>query len=74
MERAKILQPLIGIALSGFGTTEDIARATESGFAHHLIKPVNFDQLEAALARVTSKKTFESGAAVESSDLLQQAS
>ena len=74
MERAKVLQPLIGIALSGFGTAEDIARATESGFAHHLIKPVNFDQLEAALARVTSKKTFGGGAVIENSDALRQAS
>jgi CheY-like chemotaxis protein len=74
MERAKVLQPLIGIALSGFGTAEDISRATESGFAHHLIKPVNFDQLEATLARVTSKKAFEGGAVIENSDALQQAS
>jgi signal transduction histidine kinase/CheY-like chemotaxis protein len=74
IERAKVLQPLIGIALSGFGTAEDISRATESGFAHHLIKPVNFDQLEAALARVTSKRTFVGSAVIETLDVLQQAS
>jgi signal transduction histidine kinase/ActR/RegA family two-component response regulator len=74
MERAKALQPLIGIALSGFGAAEDISRAMESGFAHHLIKPVNFERLEAALARVTSKKMFGGDVAVETSDALQQAS
>ena len=74
MERAKVLQPLIGIALSGFGTAEDIARATESGFAHHLVKPVNFDQLEAALARLTSKRAFEGGTVIEPLEVLQQAS
>ena len=58
MERAKALQPLVGIALSGFGMADDIARAIDSGFAHHMIKPVNFDQLEAVLRRVTSKATF----------------
>lgn len=74
MERAKALQPLIGIALSGFGTAEDKSRATESGFAHHLIKPVNVDQLEAALVRVTSRRKFGGGAVTEPSGLLQQAS
>jgi signal transduction histidine kinase/ActR/RegA family two-component response regulator len=74
MERAKVLQPLIGIALSGFGTAEDISRATESGFAHHMIKPVNIEQLQAALSRVTSRRTFEGGTRVETSDALQQAS
>jgi CheY-like chemotaxis protein len=74
MERANTVQPLIGIALSGFGTAEDISRATESGFAHHLIKPVNFDQLEAALARLTSKRAFGGESEIETSILLQQAS
>jgi YesN/AraC family two-component response regulator len=74
MERAKAFQCFIGIALSGFGTAEDVARATEAGFAHHLIKPVNVEQLEAALARVTSKRRFGSGTVIETSDVLQQAS
>jgi signal transduction histidine kinase/ActR/RegA family two-component response regulator len=74
VERAKLLRPLTGIALSGFGMAEDILRATESGFAHHLIKPVNFDHLEAVLARVTPKGAFEESAVIKSSDVLQQAS
>jgi two-component system CheB/CheR fusion protein len=59
MERAKILQPLTGIALSGFGMAEDITRAFDSGFAHHMIKPVNFEQLESVLSGIISKGTFE---------------
>jgi two-component system CheB/CheR fusion protein len=59
MQRAKALQPLTGIALSGFGMAEDITRAFESGFAHHMIKPVSFEQLEAILHRLTSKGTFK---------------
>lgn len=39
------------IALSGFGMEEDVKRSLEAGFAHHLIKPVNFAKLDAALAR-----------------------
>lgn len=59
MEQAKSVQPLVGIALSGFGTREDITQATDSGFAHHLTKPIDFNQLEAVLARFTSKETFK---------------
>ena len=59
MERARLLQPLTGIALSGFGMAEDIKRAYDSGFAHHMIKPVNFEQLESVLRRITSKETFK---------------
>jgi CheY-like chemotaxis protein len=40
---------LRGIALSGYGMDEDIARSHESGFVAHLIKPVDFRQLERAL-------------------------
>jgi PAS domain S-box-containing protein len=40
------------IALSGYGTDEDIARSREAGFDDHLIKPVNIGRLEQALAVV----------------------
>lgn len=59
MERAKTLQPLTGIALSGFGMAEDITRAFDCGFAHHMIKPVSFEQLDTVLHRLTSKGTFQ---------------
>jgi signal transduction histidine kinase/CheY-like chemotaxis protein len=34
------------IALTGFGTDEDVARYKEAGFDAHLTKPVNFQKLE----------------------------
>jgi PAS domain S-box-containing protein len=45
-------RPLRGIALSGFGMDEDIARSREAGFAEHLIKPVSFQTLQEAIGRV----------------------
>ena len=36
---------LKGIALSGFGMDEDIARSHQAGFIEHVTKPVNFDEL-----------------------------
>jgi signal transduction histidine kinase/ActR/RegA family two-component response regulator len=62
MERARSLQRLVGIAISGFGTAEDISRATTAGFAHHLIKPVEFNQLEAMLFQLTSKQRLDAAA------------
>jgi signal transduction histidine kinase/ActR/RegA family two-component response regulator len=61
MQQAKTVQPLVGIALSGFGMAEDVLRSTNSGFAHHLIKPVNVDQLEAALTGVAVRGHFGNG-------------
>lgn len=43
---------LCGIALSGFGMDEDIARSKEAGFAQHLTKPVDFSQLQQCLTRI----------------------
>lgn len=43
---------ICGIALSGFGMEEDIARSKEAGFAEHLIKPVSFQALQETIGRV----------------------
>ena len=40
---------LRGIALSGYGMAEDLARTQQAGFLAHLVKPINFDQLNRAL-------------------------
>jgi two-component system CheB/CheR fusion protein len=40
---------LRGIALSGYGSEEDVRRSLEAGFARHLTKPVNFQALEAVI-------------------------
>ncbi len=40
---------LRGIALSGYGMEQDLARSREAGFVSHLVKPVDFGQLSRAL-------------------------
>src|SRR5690606_4151018 len=37
------------IALSGYGTDDDIQRSLDAGFADHWVKPVDIARLEAAL-------------------------
>lgn len=57
-------QGLTGIALSGFGTDDDIAASTAAGFAEHLTKPVDWDRLRGAIERLTRvKKTAPRSAA-----------
>ncbi len=42
-----------GIALSGYGMEEDIARSRQAGFAEHLTKPVNIQQLRETIDRLS---------------------
>jgi PAS domain S-box-containing protein len=37
------------IALTGFGTEQDVRRSKEGGFDFHLVKPINFQELQTAL-------------------------
>jgi signal transduction histidine kinase len=43
---------LRGIALSGYGMSDDIQLSQEAGFAEHLVKPVDLKKLEEAMVRV----------------------
>jgi PAS domain S-box-containing protein len=41
-----------GIAMSGYGTEDDVRESLAAGFAEHLTKPVTFQALEEAIHRV----------------------
>jgi PAS domain S-box-containing protein len=45
-------QGLKGIALSGFGTDEDVAASAAAGFAAHLTKPVDWERLRAEIEKL----------------------
>ena len=47
---------LPGIALSGFGTDDDVAASNAVGFAEHIIKPVDWARLRSAIERLTPAK------------------
>ncbi|RQH07381.1 hybrid sensor histidine kinase/response regulator [Paraburkholderia dinghuensis] len=44
------------IALTGFGTDDDVRRCLDAGFTAHLTKPVNFDQLERLIERTNAAR------------------
>jgi len=45
------IQPLLLIATTGFGHEEDRRRTAEAGFDHHLVKPIDPQELQSLLAR-----------------------
>ena len=54
VREAKRRQPLKGIALSGLGMDEDVRRSVNAGFDHHLTKPINFQELQSVLEKISS--------------------
>jgi len=55
MRELRRRHPIAGIALSGFGTEDDVRRSREAGFQEHLVKPVDVDDLLAAIARLAGQ-------------------
>ncbi len=53
------------VALTGFGTDDDVRRSVEAGFTAHLTKPVNFEQLERLIEAAAAARSAaaESGSA-----------
>ena len=51
----RAMQPIRGIAISGFGMNGDIERSLKAGFSEHLVKPIKAEKLEAAIDRVMAQ-------------------
>jgi CheY-like chemotaxis protein len=45
-----------GIAMSGYGSEDDIQQSLAAGYDEHLTKPVDIQRLEAAIRRVTASR------------------
>jgi signal transduction histidine kinase/CheY-like chemotaxis protein len=54
MREVRLKKDLPGIALSGFGSEQDISQAREAGFSEHLTKPINFERLEKTIQALLS--------------------
>jgi PAS domain S-box-containing protein len=57
MRRLQSSHPIRGIAISGFGTEDDMRRSREAGYDTHLTKPVDINRLLDAIERVAAKNT-----------------
>ena len=49
MQKLYSKQPVLGIALTGFGMEQDIRRSREVGFQHHLVKPIDLNKLDSLI-------------------------
>ncbi|HYR58831.1 MAG TPA: ATP-binding protein [Chthoniobacteraceae bacterium] len=49
IRKLQLAHPIKGIAVSGFGMEGDLQKSRAAGFSEHLLKPVNFQELEAAI-------------------------
>jgi PAS domain S-box-containing protein len=50
--QAKRKQPIKAVAITGFGTDEDVRRGKQAGFDFHLVKPIDFHELRSVLDQV----------------------
>ena len=53
-----IRRPTPGIALSGFGTADDVAMSLQAGFTEHLTKPIDVRKLDEAIRRVANTRVL----------------
>ncbi|MEO8353823.1 MAG: ATP-binding protein, partial [Chthoniobacteraceae bacterium] len=56
MEELRAQYGLLGIAVSGFGMEEDVQRSHAVGYVAHLTKPIDVEELCAALARIAARR------------------
>jgi PAS domain S-box-containing protein len=54
LKKINELRPTRGIAVSGYGMPEDIQRSLDAGFSVHLVKPINFSDLNKALDQLAA--------------------
>ena len=52
VSQAKRKHPVKAVAITGFGTDEDVRRGKEAGFDFHLVKPIDFHELRNVLEQV----------------------
>ncbi len=57
IQRLSDIRPVRAIALSGYGTEQDVERSRAAGFAQHLTKPVHWPKLQKALNEVLGEMT-----------------
>jgi PAS domain S-box-containing protein len=52
--QARAKRRIKAVALTGFGTEKDVRRSKEAGFDFHLVKPVNFQELQTVLDQLAA--------------------
>jgi CheY-like chemotaxis protein len=56
MKQIRERNPMKGIAVTAYGTEEDVRRSRDAGFSEHLLKPVKLSRLHEAIQRVLGRE------------------
>jgi CheY-like chemotaxis protein len=51
------LRDILLVAVTGYGQAADRRRSAAAGFDHHLVKPINFNELSPLLARLKNRQS-----------------
>lgn len=62
LRRMNRQHPQCLIAVTGYGTDEDLQRTQEAGFDHHIVKPIEPAELNALMARSITAMSVSRGA------------
>jgi hypothetical protein len=54
MRQLRSKRTIDGIALTGYGSNDDIERTLKAGFGLHLTKPIRFDELQNAVKQMAA--------------------
>ena len=65
VSQAKSKQPIKAVALTGFGTEDDIRRSKEAGFDFHLVKPIDLRELQTVLDQVNANSAHTNSASLQ---------
>jgi PAS domain S-box-containing protein len=71
MRELTLKRPTPGIALSGFGTADDVAMSLQAGFAEHITKPIEFAKLEESIRKVIKTRALDQREVKKEPPLLQ---
>jgi DNA-binding NtrC family response regulator len=59
VRQAKKIRNVPAIAVSGFGSADDIQNSRDAGFYAHLIKPLDFDLLHATIQKAARETSVQ---------------
>ena len=57
VKEAKSKQPLVGIAVTAYGTVSDVDRGLACGFDHYFVKPLDVYRLRATLDAIAAQRS-----------------
>jgi len=63
MRQLLLQRPIYGVAISGYGMEQDVARSKAAGFEDHFTKPINFPQLLDRLTQIAGRDASRATAA-----------